>query len=96
VTCTAARFVAATRPWDLAKEEQQGDRNAAAHLDVVLTALLLACRTLAREVQPFLPAAAGRIERALAERGPDLGRRLFAKVDPPEPYPGSLSSDRQR
>ncbi|GAB3896938.1 methionine--tRNA ligase [Kibdelosporangium lantanae] len=45
------RYLAAARPWELA-----GDR-----FDVVLAALMAACRTLANELTPFLPTVAGRI-----------------------------------
>jgi methionyl-tRNA synthetase len=76
----ANRFVATTRPWELAKAQASGDVDAGAALDEVLGALLLACRLLARELWPFLPAASGRIARALAEGDPLLGRRLFTKV----------------
>jgi len=37
-------------------------------------------RLLARELQPFLPAAKVRIAQALAARDPQLGRRLFTKA----------------
>jgi methionyl-tRNA synthetase len=73
------RFVATTRPWELAKAEQEGDHEAAAQLDSALNTLLAACHTLARELDPFLPAAAARLARALSEKDPQLGRRLFAK-----------------
>jgi methionyl-tRNA synthetase len=46
-----AEYLASARPWELA-----GDR-----FDVVLAALLAACRTLAYELTPFLPTVAGRI-----------------------------------
>jgi methionyl-tRNA synthetase len=74
------RFVATTRPWELAEAEQKGDLEGAARLDHVLRTLLAACHTLARELEPFLPAAAARLARALAERNPVLGSRLFAKA----------------
>jgi methionyl-tRNA synthetase len=76
----ANRFVATTRPWELAKAEQEGDNDAAAQLDYVLKTLLSTCHVLARELEPFLPAAAARLARALAEKNPELGRRLFAKA----------------
>ncbi len=79
----ANRFVAKTRPWQLAKAEQEGDHEAAAQLDTTLATLLAACHTLARELDPFLPAAAARLARALADKDPELGRRLFAKAAPP-------------
>jgi methionyl-tRNA synthetase len=77
----ANRFVTTTRPWELAKAERNGDAAASARLDQVLSVLLVTCRTLARELQPFLPAATARIGRALAESDPELGRRLFTKVE---------------
>ena len=76
----ANRFVATTRPWELVKEENAGDTDAAADLDEVLSSLLVTCRLLARELQPFLPAASARIAHALAEGDQQLGRRLFTKA----------------
>jgi methionyl-tRNA synthetase len=67
VVAAGNRFVAATRPWEL-----DGARR-----DDVLGALLDACATIAHELEPFLPAAAGRIRRVLAARDPALGRALF-------------------
>jgi methionyl-tRNA synthetase len=69
VVVEANRFVSVTRPWD------GGDR-----VDAILAVLLDACRTVTRELQPFLPAAAVRIDRALAELDARQGRRLFPKV----------------
>lgn len=76
----ANRFVAATRPWELARTVKSGDRNASTDLDEILSALLAACHLLARELQPFLPTASTRIAHALAARDPQLGRRLFTKA----------------
>jgi methionyl-tRNA synthetase len=76
----ANRCVTTTRPWELAKAEQRADYEAGAQLDHVLRTLLDACHALARELQPFLPAAATRLSRALTEKDPELGRRLFAKA----------------
>lgn len=75
----ANRYVGATRPWELARAEREAGAGPA-ELDAVLGALLAACHALARELAPFLPAAAARIVRALAEGDPELGRRLFAKT----------------
>ena len=75
----ANRFVATTRPWELARAEQEGDHDAAAQLDRALKTLLAACHTLTRELDPFLRAATARLARALAEKDPQLGRRRFAK-----------------
>ena len=81
VVAEANRFVSATRPWELAKAARAGDRRAADRLGGVLAALSSACRVLARELLPFLPAAARRIESALDELDPQQGRNLFPKVE---------------
>jgi methionyl-tRNA synthetase len=78
----ANRLVAITRPWELAKAEQSDDADAGAALDDVLSALLITCRLLAGELEPFLPEASRRIACALTERDPQLGRRLFTKAVP--------------
>ena len=77
----ANRFVTNTRPWELAKREAS-DPHARAALDETLALLLAACDLLARELAPFLPAAARRIELALATRDVELGRRLFVRLEP--------------
>jgi methionyl-tRNA synthetase len=76
----ANRFVSATRPWELGKRESGDDGTVSARLDAVLGVLLTACQAIAHELQPFLPDASTRIERALEQRDPDLGRALFPKV----------------
>lgn len=78
----ANRYVATTRPWELAKARPDGDGGASPTLDEALSVLSAACHALARELRPFLPAASDRIERALTEGDPELGRRLFAKAPP--------------
>lgn len=65
----ANAHVTRTRPWELP----------AARLGPEVAALLAVCRSLARELEPFVPGAGSRIEAALAARDPALGRRLFAK-----------------
>ncbi|MET7473704.1 methionine--tRNA ligase [Streptomyces sp. NPDC005648] len=57
----ADRCVDATRPWELARAERQGNARAAERLDAVLAALVTACRVLAEELWPFIPGAAARI-----------------------------------
>ncbi|MEU0166851.1 methionine--tRNA ligase [Streptomyces iakyrus] len=59
----ANRCIDATRPWELARAERQGNTNAAERLDAVLAALVTACRVLADELRPFIPDAAGLIAR---------------------------------
>jgi methionyl-tRNA synthetase len=73
VVAEANRFVSTTRPWKLAN----GAR------DAVLAVQLDACACLAHELRPFLPAAAERIEAALAGLDAEQGRALFPKVVAP-------------
>jgi methionyl-tRNA synthetase len=76
----ANRYVSATRPWELARAESAGDGEAGERLDAVLATLDATCRTIGRELQPFLPQASARIEQALDTGDPALGRALFAKT----------------
>ncbi len=85
VVAEANRFVSASRPWEHARAVRAGDRDAGARLDATLGVLLDACRLLARELSPFLPEAARRIDLAVAERDTSLGRALFPKVEAPIP-----------
>ncbi|MEU4767257.1 methionine--tRNA ligase [Actinosynnema sp. NPDC023794] len=57
----ANRYVEQVRPWDLARAERGGDAEAGKRLDAAVTSLLAACRVLARELTPFVPALATRI-----------------------------------
>jgi methionyl-tRNA synthetase len=74
------RHVEAVRPWELARAERGGRGEAGRQLDGALAALVAACRVLAEELAPFLPAAAASIGRAL--RGDPGSGRL--------PAPGPL------
>ncbi|KUN24910.1 methionine--tRNA ligase [Streptomyces antibioticus] len=65
----ADRCIDATRPWELARAERQGNAGAAERLDAVLAALVTACRVLADELRPFVPGAAERIARQVAPAG---------------------------
>ncbi|MFF7676261.1 methionine--tRNA ligase [Actinacidiphila glaucinigra] len=67
----ANRCIDETRPWELARAERRHRSACAGHrLDGVLAALVHACRTLAGELEPFLPDAAALIARRCAP-GPD-------------------------
>ncbi|MEU5692348.1 hypothetical protein [Actinosynnema sp. NPDC020468] len=71
----AAEFLDGARPWELARSTEQDGRR----LDVVLGAVLSACRALSVQLTPFLPAAAARITTqcvTLTERLPPP-RALF-------------------
>ncbi|MEU6374919.1 methionine--tRNA ligase [Streptomyces sp. NPDC046909] len=59
----ANRCIDATRPWELARAERQGNTSAAERLDAVLAALVTACRVLGDELRPFVPESAARISR---------------------------------
>jgi methionyl-tRNA synthetase len=61
----ANRCIDATRPWELARAERQGDSASAQCLDTVLATLVTACRVLADELCPFIPDAASRINEQL-------------------------------
>jgi methionyl-tRNA synthetase len=50
-------------------------------LDGVLVVLLEACRGIARNLEPFLPDSAARIEQALEHRDAQRGRTLFPKAE---------------
>jgi len=54
----ANRAIDATRPWQLAKAERDGDPDASHQLDVALAELYGACVSLATCLAPFLPTAA--------------------------------------
>ncbi|MCS7478628.1 class I tRNA ligase family protein [Umezawaea endophytica] len=78
----ARAFALRARPWDLARADREGDVRAGERLDAVLAAQLSACRVLARELTPFVPALATRIaQRCITLTGAlpphqDLFRRL--------------------
>jgi methionyl-tRNA synthetase len=70
----ANRCVSQTRPWDLAKAELAGDRDAGRRLDAVLADLIATCREVADHLGPFLPDASAMITAQCA------GERLPAPV----------------
>jgi methionyl-tRNA synthetase len=86
------RYVEESRPWDLAKEEE----DSRGRLDVVLYNLVEGVRVLALLLLPYLPATSGLLLNALAQAGQEIepfgsrggGQRierppaLFPKLDP--------------
>jgi methionyl-tRNA synthetase len=82
VVSEANRFLSTTEPWKLAKAARTGDKGASVQLDAVLSAAFDASRVIARELTPFLPAAAERIATALAHLDLEQGRALFPKSGP--------------
>jgi methionyl-tRNA synthetase len=81
IVTEAHRYLRRARPWDLAGAERDGDRDARRHLDVALAAALSACRVLAGQLTPFLPATATRIAEQCAGLSGALApaRPLFPK-----------------
>ncbi|BFU46234.1 methionine--tRNA ligase [Krasilnikovia sp. MM14-A1004] len=74
------RLLDAERPWELARD------GADARLDAVLATLVRACRVLAAELRPFLPAGAARLADQLGHG---------ARVGTPEPAFPRLAERRQ-
>jgi len=67
----ANRCVSHSRPWDLAKAELAGDRDAGRQLDAVLGTLIATCREVADHLEPFVPRASAKIaEQCAGERLP--------------------------
>ena len=80
IVAEANRFVETVRPWELARAEhtEPGERQ----LDAALAVLVGACRTLAAELSPFLPAAAGTISAQCDDSSGHLpsARPLFPRI----------------
>jgi methionyl-tRNA synthetase len=81
----ANRAVNEIRPWELARAKDDGNVRAGRQLDAVLAVLLLALRTLAASLTPFLPDTAARITRQCAtiNGALPLPRPLFARIAVP-------------
>jgi len=73
----ANRLVNQARPWELARAHRS------AELDAVLAALVYACRSVAREITPFVPDLAARIVRQLGDGGAEV-----RSADPVQPRLG--------
>jgi len=80
VVAEGNRFISSARPWETAKQERDGNESVTPDLDAVLGVLLGSCRTLGRELLPFLPAAASRITDAVDRHDTSVARRLFPKA----------------
>jgi len=81
----ANRYAELSEPWRLARAARGGDASAAARRDEALGRLLAACRALAGELAPFVPAAAARIGSACGgSDGPvPAPRPLFPRLAAP-------------
>jgi methionyl-tRNA synthetase len=64
VVAEANRYAERAEPWRLARAERDGDASAGVLLDQSLALLFQACSVLGRELAPFLPNLAGRIQAA--------------------------------
>jgi methionyl-tRNA synthetase len=78
----ANRYVERAEPWRLAAAERAGDAAAGPRLDAALGVLILACRTLAAELAPFIPGLAAAMAAACDDSagrrpGPDA---LFPRI----------------
>jgi len=80
------RLVEAQRPWELARREKQGDRAAATRLDELLGVLAEACRVLASELQPFIPAGASALGSQLRTHRGSIAppTPVFARLKTPD------------
>jgi methionyl-tRNA synthetase len=78
IVVQANRHIEEVRPWQLARA-QYDDPVAGSRLDAVLALLVRACRCLAGQLAPFVPATAARVTAACTPAGP--GGRL------PDPEP---------
>jgi len=78
----ANRYVERAEPWRLAAAEGAGDTAAGPRLDAVLGVLILACRTLAAELAPFVPDLAARVAAACDDSAGRLPapRTLFPRI----------------
>jgi methionyl-tRNA synthetase len=80
------RLVETQRPWELARREKQGDRLAATRLDELLGVLTDACRVLATELQPFIPAGASALSSQFRTHRGSIAQPtpVFARLKTPD------------
>ena len=82
IVAAANRYVDQVRPWELARAERGGTAGAGSQLDAALWLLISACRTLGRELSPFVPGLAARISEACDDSAGCLApaRPLFPRI----------------
>ena len=80
------RLVETQRPWELARREKQGARVAATRLDELLGVLTEACRILATELQPFIPAGASALSSQFRTHRGSIAQPtpVFARLKTPD------------
>ena len=78
----ANRYVERAEPWRLARAERDGDVAAGARLDESLALLIGTCAQLGRELAPFLPGLAARIQAACDDSAGSLpaAQPLFPRL----------------
>jgi methionyl-tRNA synthetase len=86
----ANRYVERTEPWRLASAERRGQPGAGESLDACLALLVQTCSELGRELAPFVPGLAARIQAACDGSGGRLPdpRPVFPRLPGPD-GPGS-------
>jgi methionyl-tRNA synthetase len=84
IVAEANRYAETVRPWELARAEHAEPRDGSTgrRLDAALAVLVGACRTLAAELSPFLPAAAATIAAQCDDSSGHLpsARPLFPRI----------------
>jgi methionyl-tRNA synthetase len=82
IVTEANRCIERIRPWELARAERDGEPGAAEQLDSLLSLLVGACRTLGREIEPFVPGLAARIIQACDDSAGSLPppRPVFPRI----------------
>jgi methionyl-tRNA synthetase len=68
----ANRYVERAEPWRLARAERDGDAAADARLNESLALLIGTCAQLGRELAPFLPGLAARVQAACEDSAGSL------------------------
>jgi methionyl-tRNA synthetase len=76
----ANRCVSQSRPWDLAKAELAGDRDAGQRLDAALGTLIATCREVADHLEPFVPDASAKIAAQCASERLPAPVPLFPRL----------------
>jgi len=79
----ANRYVEQTQPWRLARAERDGDPACGERLDESLALLVETCSQLGRDLAPFLPGLAARIQAACDDSAGQLppARPVFPRLE---------------
>ena len=79
----ANRYVERAQPWRLARAERDGDPASGEQLDESLALLIETCSQLGRDLAPFLPGLAARIQAACDDSAGQLppARPVFPRLE---------------